>query len=102
MKANHRHCSRPSRFLQQYWCYTLLYRQAHRERKRDGKERQGSKQKEEEEFREKEEEEEGRTVSLSTITKAKKLRHHGMPPKRVRCDIPPASSRQQNVKKKQG
>lgn len=45
---------------------------------------------------------EWRTISLSIITKTKMLRLHRMPSKRVRCDIPPASSREQNVKKKQG
>lgn len=61
-------------------------------------EREDSKQREEEE----EGGREGRTISLSIITKTKMPRLHGMPPKKLRCDTPPASSREQSVKKKQG
>lgn len=107
LKANHRHCSRPSCFLQQYWCYTLLCTQAHRERERDRKERQktrrvNTEKKRSRSLRKRRERREERTISLSIITKTKMQRIHGMPPERVRCDTPPASSREQSVKKKQG
>lgn len=101
LKANHRQCSRPSCFLQQYQCYTVLCTQAHRER--DRKERQRGKTLNREKKRSRSlRRREGRTISLSIITKTKMLRLHGMPPKRVRCDTPPASSREWSVKKKQG